>query len=779
MPEIRLCTFGRIPISIIALLIMISFVPSVPFHHDTDNSLLEQKNYHAYTSGNKIYLYNNLTMNQTDELIGIDHELCFPGNGSYFIFLNSNIELSHETIFSARGNITIMNGKHSDRDKFNSVHLNMNGTLYLSNATVCFMNSTLGNKDSRLSMCFHGDNVTSYGTVLNGTKQLTPSTYVTSSASNGAQPISAIECCQLTFTKNRYFKYPITSLCECLNYQMSGSPVNVYTNFTLDKKNFTLVDHVNEENKLSRLTINLTTPVYVTDKSNNIIYANFSFPYATKLTIWNYTLSMISNSSMNFTGFIHNYIMLNHTSLVALNSTFNGNSGQFMSGGILNMKKTGMMLNNGSTATFIDSNFYNTTGVSNPPIIIRGESTFYYIPIMRIMYSSLGSDHFLHRQGITGNNSIDTTLEGLLGHNLTMFNLLNYSYLLGAYELGNDGILQNVFQYSIYNYSSYASIPTASLLHTKCLYVVKIFHNVSSVSFSPFSILRTNKTITYSFNVSYNIFTRTSVRLNISQNAYGIENLSKHEYTLQDEHSFIHFNRTIAYTHECGNLFINISLKYYNGFRQVTKWNNNTFLLPEMNYSYRISAIDLPSNLQFIVDESNETIGSINQSVLFNSSHNNLTAHITGSGYYVPTLSTLTVHSGTTYISFHKKIATLHVYTQGISSPNITVNGVKEGTGDSEKFNLLYGNYTLTINSRQGVISVNILINSPDIYISVSSHTAVNFTEELQEFTPILMSSFIVAALYNYARTKYWRICRVCMIPVRLGERHVHRKKVN
>lgn len=771
-------SFRKLSIPIIAILMMILFIPSAPLHNN-NYSPFQLKNYHADAQGNIIYLYNNLTLNSTNHLIGIDHKLCFPDGGNYFIFLNSNIDLIHETIFSARGNITIMNGRHSDYDQFNSVHLNMNGTLYLSNATLCFNNSTLGNKDSRISLCFHGDNVTSYGTVFNGTKQLSPSTYVTSNASNGGQPISAIECCQLSFAKDQYFKYPVTSLCECLNYQLTGPPVNVYTNFTLDKINFTMVDHVNESNRISRLTLNLTTPIYVTGKKNGIIYANFSFPYATKLTIWNYTLNMISNSSLNYTGFIHNYIMLNHTSLVALNSSFNGNSMQFVSGGVLNMKKIGMMLNNNSTVMFIDSDFSNTTGVCNPPILIRGGSTFYDIPIMRIMYNSLGSDHFLRMHGFTGNKTIQRILEKTLEVNHIGLSLLNYSYLLGAYELGNGQILQNVFQYNIYNYSSYASIPTSLLLHTKCLYVFKMFHNVSSVSLSPISIHRTNKALTYSFNVSYNIFTRTSVRLNISQNNSGIENLSQYSYTVNNRHSFIHFNRTLPYTHEYGSVKINISLAYYNGFRQMTLWNNGTFLLPEMKYSYRISAINLPSNLQFIVNENNDYIQSINQNVLFNSSYSNVTIHVSGSGYYIPTLSTLVIHSGTTYISFHKKIGSLLVYTQGISSPNITINGVEKGTGNTEEFDLPYGNYTLTITSIQGKISVNISINSPNVYVSVSSHSVMNFSEELQEFIPILLSSFIVAALYNYARTKYWRICRVCLVPVRLGEKHVHRKKLN
>lgn len=763
----------------IAAVIMISFIPCVSVSNDAYHSSCGRNGTTPYTSGNRIYLYSNLTINSTDALIGIDHELCFPGHGSYWVHIDSNIDFSHETIFSARGNITIVNGKQSDNDAFNCVHLQMNGTLYLSQATVSFTNSTLGSRSSHLSLRFQDDNLTAYNTMFNGAKQLNPSSFPTSYASNDGQPISAIQCCQLTFSREKYFTYPVTSLCECLNYTLSGRPVNAYTNFTLNHKNFTMIDPVTNEHRISKFILNVTAPIYITHRSDEPIYANFSFPYGTQLTIWNYTLNMISNSTLNFTGFSHNYMMLNHTTLLASNSTFTGNSLPFMSDGMLNMKKTGMILCNESLVMFTGSNFSHTTGINDPPVIIHGGSTFYYIPIMKIMYLSLNRNHFLRDRGLIGNSTVDRGVKTYLDMNQGFFEHLNYSYLMGAYELSKRDILQNVFPYSIYNYSSYVSITKTSLLHTKFLNIEKIFHNTSSIVINPVSLHRSGINVSYAFNISYTVFSDTSLRINITQSIQGNVNTFHYRRNFQHVESTLHLNRTFVDEQNHGYIVLNISLQYYNGFREITSWENCTFALPTLNYTYHLEAEGLPSHLEFSVHENNETLRSSGQVIIFSDAKDNLTISIAESGYYNPNVTCMNIHSGTTYILFHKEMGLLYVYTEGLSSTHMTVDNSKKETGNAERFYLPYGNYTLTVNSTQEKISLNVSIVSPDTSVSIATHSLANIYNQFQEFIPIFILSLVVAGLYNYARVKYRRICRVCLVPVKLGEKHVHKKKIS
>lgn len=761
-------TLAIISISLFILPMMI--VHAYPTHSKTDMNLDNTD-----IQGKRIYLYSNLTLNQSDCLLGENHELCFPHEGTFFIFLDSNITLSNEVVFSKNAIINIINTNVSRHVEFSNVNLRFNGSLNIDSSRVCFVNSTLGNNCSELSLNFTDDRITAIHSIFDGARQLSPSSYVTSKASNGGQPISASECCKLAFKKYTWYRFPVTSLCEIMNYDLIGKPVNISTSFLIDGRPFILNTTLAESHTSGRFSINVSNPFYVTARSNDYLKTNFTYSYEAQLTIWNYTLKFISNSTLNFTGFSHNYIMLYHTSMVSINSSIGGNSRPFWSSGILNFRKTGVMENCHSNLTLVGSDFPCSSGLRNPPVLISGNSTFYFVPVLRVSYESLGVHHELYSDGIIGNSTfadeIMKEIESIPDFKLT----INYSYLLGAYENGQQNITQNVFMYSIYNYSSYVSLKTSTILETKVVCVRKSFHNVSSLSTGNFLINRGESSLNVSVNMSYNMFVPTPVSINFSVAYNNQTSVAHYELMLNKNNSEISINRTIHGINVSGEVEVEVCVQYYNGFRTIQTWKNNTFLLPTMKYAFTLVGIGLPSSLQFSIHEDNATFQSVDHNIQLNSTRDSITIGVSGEGYYIPVESEITVNSGSTAILFELRIGTIFLYDQGFSSPRIYVD---QNSVENHTIRLPYGNYTVKVDSSTGNYSFNVSLTLPKIYINVVNVRQISWIIIAEDFIPIISASMLVAALFNYVRVKYWRICKICMVPVRLGEHHMHRKNL-
>ena len=146
-------------------------------------------------------------------------------------------------------------------------------------------------------------------------------------------------------------------------------------------------------------TVFLQHPIYLRNLCSSDQNIHISIPYGSNLTIWKSSICFISNSTLNITGFSTNYIVLNDTHLVSLNSSFSGNSFPFTNSGFYDLKKEGFLLQNGSEFIMIGSRFSGSFLTCKSPVITLGNSSFYFLPILNVMYIMYNELQYYHPEG--------------------------------------------------------------------------------------------------------------------------------------------------------------------------------------------------------------------------------------------------------------------------------------------------------------------------------------------------------------------------------------------
>ena len=764
-------------LSAILLLILSNYNPGFSTSSNFSSQLKQNPGNSDKGPSQKIYVYKNLTISNSNVSLMCGNILCFPRVGNFSILFETNVSVKCESIFSLGSNINISNSKDSHSFNFSYDRFVFNGSIYIKNSKIRFCDAIIGGNRSVLRTTFTNDTAVVKNSYLNGTKSISQGKFQSALATNEGQPISSIQNCQLTFIKCQYSSFPISSICESMNYTLSSNETNLSTSFIMGENSYGFNVTLMNNTSSSKVILNLTDPLYLKGFNSQYLNVSFLFPYGTPLTIWNFSLRFNSNSSLNFTGLSHNYARFIDSHIVTLNSTINGNSDPYFVSGFYSGNKVGAILSD-SCLLMIDSNFSQARGIKNLPVYLEHNSSFAFVPVLSIEYSFLGNDYVLPYSGILGNLSFYKN-EKLSNSSQTSKNMFKNiaSYLIPSLYSTNTTETENTFQYSIYNYSGYFSINEFTMLDLKGYNLRKNFSNVGRTVLKISNPYEINNSLFFNISLNYTemeghtIYSSINLFYNDLQTKYTLN------YTPTRNDGTFAVNESVktAIGFNKKNMELSGNISYFNGLKDCEKKVNYTFQANSYVYAFHIESDGLPINSVFRVQTNNSTYSSKNGSIYFNAAVNTFAIIVCNSGYYRPVNRTVTLNPGLTCVNFVKLTGNLLFENSNNASLSISINNKTYDLNSSICITLQYGNYTLFVTMNNKTEDLNITLQENKLTISIFSIPPEVKYNLVTEYFYFAISGVLVGTVYNLARMRYRRICKECLVPVRLGEKHRHK----
>lgn len=761
------------------LLILISIlIPVLPF---TGNIHVESAHY-PVTAGTElrspksIYVNGNLTINSENENIAKCYKLVFEDYKQSFLQIKANVSFESEMIITKNSNLTIdtaSGGYHigiCDSDFF------FNGSMNFEGDAIHISDSRIGNNCSHIRMKYTNDTMLFRNSTFRNVNNSKTVYRETGYFLQNSQPISAAGNFSYNYIRNSDYKYPVSEIKFEGNFSYNGSGISLGISSTFDDN--LISDHVNITKGIGTFnsTVFLQHPIYLRNLCSSGQSIHISIPYGSNLTIWKSSICFISNSTLNITGFSTNYIVLNDTHLVSLNSSFSGNSFPFTNSGFYDLKKEGFLLQNGSEFIMIGSRFSGSFLTCKSPVITLGNSSFYFLPILNVMYIMYNELQYYHPEGIypAGISSYNLNLSSVIDK-LACSPDNNNSIIVPAYEQEKDGFLNSIFSFAMFNQTQYFSIPPIEVFRNGYYTYTKTYHDVpfininSEDSFNN-SYIVLNTSLNESLPGSVNLTLNTTIKGdNYTQSSrLGIEIRSMNDYS-----STVYIPRKRSLHYDI--IDIDSQVKYYNGIKNITEFSSEVFSVPPLYSVFILKSVNLSYGLNFSVRINNQVYHSTNGTIEIRSVNELLNVSIVNSGFMEPVKQNITAHLGLTDVKY--QLMTGDIIFRGTISRNTTIEIGNRKYEYSEGLSILlaYGNHTIILNDSGRVTDLKIFLhtNSTTFYLyQISSKRPVDWNAE---FLPILVSSIAVASIYNFSRKKVKRICPVCMREITFDRKHSHR----
>ncbi len=726
-----------------------------------------------------IYIYGNLTLNENNRNLVNGYRLIFEGTKNEFMYIDTNVTFMDETIISMHGNLSIVNTKNASEVNFQETRLVYNGSFSVSNSSIKFMNSIIGSRASKIGILLPFDNVI----VVNSTFENDPISksinVMVGKIRQGPQPISSTGTFSYSYQRSIFYNFPVSGIGIKINYSYSGPGVHFNTSFDLGGKQMNYSSPLLQNTNCYESNIKLNEPIFLSNLKNETVKLKTEFPYGSNLTVWKSRFVFMSNSTFNLTGFDRNYIVLYGSKLIAINSTFAGNSRPFMNGGYYDLEKNGFMLDNSSSLFFIQSRFVGNNLSYDSPVVTNEDSIFYFMPSLEVYYEMYNRTLAYNPKNISGENYAKRLIfKDITKSEVSIKNpILNESLLPLFIE--NSTITRNpLFSFTIFNITRYISFNENTIFSHKTYNYTTSFKNLISLNEKTGSLV-SNRTI----NVGIHIFASENQSSNVTvrvgtqyANAKSKMDffLSRKQVTKSNLLNLTIVREKSLYFQ---NLSVNVTLQFFNGIKNVVETFGYIADIPPEYYTFILVPLNLPSDKVFQIECGGIAFRSENGSLVINSTHESVTVEIMDVGFFVPYKSVVNASPGMNYIKFFKRQGHLIFEGDVKDGTNFSIGGHKYAFSLNESIQLPYGNYTLSIENSGSYELTHIYLheNRSTVFLSyLSPRRSVGFTEFI---SASLISPIIVAILYNLARKKLFKICPVCLRPTKINEKHHGHKK--
>ena len=764
----------KILLPVVLVSILIPLIPITGEINSHNIKSPEQQVTNSNTLKN-IYIYNNFTINTTNQNIAKSYMLIFEGQKHIFLQILTNLSFENEIIVTKGTNLTIETPSAGYKVGICNSDFLFNGSLSFDGDRVQVSDSIIGNNLSHIRMYYAKDMMVFRNSTfrnLNSSKVVYRNV---DSLRQSSQPISAAGSFTYSYIQNTTHKFPISEIKFKGNFSYNGSGIYLGMAFTFGCNSISNKINITAGNGNFESAIYMVHPVYLKSICNDDKIVNISMPYGSNLTIWKSSICFISNSTFNITGFSTNYIVLNDTHLVTLNSSFSANSLPFTNSGFYNLKKEGFLLNNGSELIMIGSYFSGNNLSSESPVITIDNSLFYFLPLLSVTYSMYHKIIYYRPVGIypAGTVKQDFNLSCILDSNTYSYGT-NTSIIIPAYKQGSNKCMNSIFSFTMFNKTQYFSISSndifklGSYTYTKTYYDIPYVNVKTEISYNNSSIflnISANESIYKPINVTY--ITKLSYDNSTEISEYDLKITSEKNYSYAFN---IPRKRSLYYE----NIEVNSELRYFNTVKNVTEYYMKVFTIPPLFSVFILKSVNLSYGSNFSVYMGSHLYQSSNGIIEFRNVKQCLNVLTMNSGFMAPEEKNITVHPGLNYIKY--KIESGKVVFTGTLSEKliISVGNTNYEYSNGLSITLTYGNHTIMLNNSGKVTFIDIFVHSNMTSIYLYQRNLKPPIDWSAEVLPILLSSLAISAIYNISRKKLRRICPVCMQEVTFDRKHSH-----
>jgi hypothetical protein len=724
-----------------------------------------------------ILIYGNFTLSNHNINLSKNYILDFVSNSSQYFFIDSNVNFSHVVIESTYSSLIIQNERSVTLINFCYSDLFFNGAMELDNSTIAFRNSSLGKQNELIRTTFLNDKITSLNSTFHSVKESVQSLYNVSSLNQGKQPISTGGNFEFNYYRTPYYAFPISEIKWKMNYSLKGINSKVELNFSIDNNTSLLNATVESNHTCGIVTSYLLRPSFFRNVYNSTILVHISYPYGLNLTLWKDSVCFISNSTLNFTGLTHNFIILNDTIWKSYNSTFLGNGDPYDINGYLNSHKLGIFLEDQSTLILVSSSFSRNNDMEISPVINSGKSRFYNFIGLNIYFEMYNKTYSYTGQDLTFTNN-ESIKEIYASQLIKARTLLNEFNILPVYcKNGSIEKTNSIFSFKIFNLTEYISVNRSQLFSLSSVNYSINFSNVSSIR-SNINYTFTQNNILIHDAIINNLKVSSILRGNLS--AYYSNTFQNRSFSFQTggntRENYLNYTimRKPSFNASC--LKTEINIHFFNGIKNVTFQISASKLLGPYFHNYTILSRGLPVTQSFSIIYNYHKYTSNQGRIHIKGLKSSLVIYTTNSGYYKPRNTTVTIFSGINYLNFTKIRGELIIINRLNLPINITIASRTYSISKEINVSLAFGNYTIEI-SHNGVNKYQSLIvksNHTVLYINYVTKT-VNSNPYVDVFF-LLIPPITAVSTFQLARFKFVRICPACLKIVKIGENHTHKK---